>query len=153
MKKILFTAVIATTLFACKSETKPAFDLIKAKAEIEAANKNIIKDIISGDSVAAANDYSKDGKLMVGNTSSITGQNNIAAFWGGFSKTVTTFTLTTNEVWGDENYITEEGTYEITPKENKPHDKGKYIVLWKKEDGKWKLHRDISNSDLPAATN
>jgi ketosteroid isomerase-like protein len=31
-------------------------------------------------------------------------------------------------------------------------DKGKYIVVWKKEDGKWKLHRDLSNSDLPVAT-
>jgi ketosteroid isomerase-like protein len=30
--------------------------------------------------------------------------------------------------------------------------KGKYIVLWKKENGKWKLHRDISNSDLPAVS-
>jgi len=26
----------------------------------------------------------------------------------------------------------------------------KYIVLWKKEDGKWKLFRDIFNSNLPA---
>jgi len=29
---------------------------------------------------------------------------------------------------------------------------GKYLVLWKKENGKWKLHRDISNSDLPVVT-
>lgn len=143
--------MIAAGLFACKSETKPSFDLTKAKAEIEAANKNIIKDILSGDSVAAANDYSKDAKLMPGNAASITGQDKIAAFWGGFSKTVTSFTLTTVEVWGDENYLTEEGTYEITPKDNKPHDIGKYVVVWKKEDGKWKLHRDLSNSDLPVA--
>ena len=26
----------------------------------------------------------------------------------------------------------------------------KYIVLWKKEDGRWKLFRDIFNSNLPA---
>ena len=31
-------------------------------------------------------------------------------------------------------------------------DKGKYIVIWKKEDGKWKIHRDLSNTDLPAVT-
>ena len=31
MKKILFTALIASSLFACKSETKPAFDLANAK--------------------------------------------------------------------------------------------------------------------------
>jgi ketosteroid isomerase-like protein len=28
-------------------------------------------------------------------------------------------------------------------------DKGKYIVIWKQEDGQWKLHRDIFNSSMP----
>jgi len=29
-------------------------------------------------------------------------------------------------------------------------DKGKYIVIWKQEEGQWKLHRDIFNSSMPA---
>jgi len=30
-------------------------------------------------------------------------------------------------------------------------DKGKYVIVWKKQpDGRWKVVRDISNSDLPA---
>jgi ketosteroid isomerase-like protein len=29
-------------------------------------------------------------------------------------------------------------------------DEGKYIVIWKHEDGQWKLHRDILNSSRPA---
>lgn len=152
MKKLIFSAMIASSLFACKSETKPAFDLANAKKEIEAANANIIKDITSGDSLSAANDYSQNGKLMLNNMPSITEKDKIAAFWGGFSKISTNFTLTTLEVWGDENFITEEGAFEIKDKEGKQLDKGKYLVLWKKEDGKWKLHRDLSNSDLPVAT-
>jgi ketosteroid isomerase-like protein len=60
--------------------------------------------------------------------------------------------LNTIEVWGDENFITEEGLFEIKTKDDAQIDKGKYLVLWKKEDGKWKVHRDISNTDLPAAT-
>jgi ketosteroid isomerase-like protein len=28
-------------------------------------------------------------------------------------------------------------------------DKGKYMVIWKRQDGKWKLHRDIFNSSMP----
>ena len=152
MKKILFLAVIGTSLIACQPSSKSAFDLSNAKKEIEAANKNIIKDIISGDSTAAGNDYSKDGKLMGSNMPLISGQKNIASFWGAFSKMGADLTLNTTEVWGDENYITEEGVYEIKAKDGKQLDKGKYIVLWKKEDGKWKLHRDISNTDLPLAT-
>lgn len=30
-------------------------------------------------------------------------------------------------------------------------DRGKYIVIWKHEEGDWRMHRDIFNSDLPAA--
>jgi len=30
-------------------------------------------------------------------------------------------------------------------------DKGKYIVVWKKKKGAWKLHRDIFNSSMPQA--
>ena len=29
-------------------------------------------------------------------------------------------------------------------------DRGKYMVIWKREDGQWKLHRDIFNSSMPA---
>ena len=29
-------------------------------------------------------------------------------------------------------------------------DEGKYIVIWKQDQGRWKLHRDIFNSSMPA---
>ena len=45
--------------------------------------------------------------------------------------------------------VSEVGSYSMTDKSGKEIDKGKYIVLWKMEDGKWKLHRDIFNSDMP----
>lgn len=60
--------------------------------------------------------------------------------------------LTTVEVWGDENYVTEEGKYELFTKDGAPADKGKYMILWKRVDGKLMFHRDIYNSDLPLAT-
>jgi len=30
--------------------------------------------------------------------------------------------------------------------------KGKYIVVWKRVAGQWKLHRDIFNSNAPVAS-
>jgi ketosteroid isomerase-like protein len=30
-------------------------------------------------------------------------------------------------------------------------DRGKYIVIWKREQGQWKLHRDIWNTSMPPA--
>ena len=152
MKKLFFIASVAISLFACQSNTKPAFDLANAKKEIEAANVVLTTAISTGDSLGAAEAYTADGKLMGNNMPSITGKANLTSFWGGFINAVgADVILTTSEVWGNEESITEEGVFEIKSKQGAQLDKGKYIVLWKKEDGKWKLHRDISNSDLPLA--
>jgi ketosteroid isomerase-like protein len=36
--------------------------------------------------------------------------------------------------------------------DNKSLDKGKYVAVWKKENGTWKMYRDIWNSNMSAAT-
>lgn len=59
--------------------------------------------------------------------------------------------LTTSSVWGDADLVVEEGGYEMTDKSGTHIDHGKYIVLWKEENGQWKLYRDIWNSSMPMA--
>lgn len=49
--------------------------------------------------------------------------------------------------------LAEEGEFTFMDKNDKFLDKGKYIVLWKKEDGEWKLFRDCYNSDMPLVGN
>ena len=153
MKQSLLIALIAISLFACKSttETKPAFDLENAKKEIIAANQELTNALSKGDSVAVASAYSIDGALMSYNAPIVKGKENLIKSWGAFINATggATVELNTVEVWGDENYLTEQGTFVIKSKEGTQMDIGKYLVLWKKEEGKWKLHRDISNSDLP----
>ena len=60
------------------------------------------------------------------------------------------FKLEATEVWGDENMVEEVGVYTFNDANGTTLDKGKYICLWKMEDGKWKIYRDIFNSDMPA---
>ena len=153
MKNLLFATLIVSSLVACKNstETKPAFDLANAKKEIEAANKNLMDVIAKGDSVGTAAAYSPDGAVMFNNMPSVNGTENLIKVWSSFINAgIRNIELTTVEVWGDENFLTEEGTFIIKSNEGAELDKGKYLVLWKKVDGKWKLHRDISNSELPA---
>ncbi len=150
MKKLFFSAIVATSLFACQTPAKPVFDLANAKKEIEAANLAIVELVAKGDSVGLASAYTPDGSLMLNNIPSIKGKDKLINFWSGFTHSGATIKLTTVEVWGDENFIAEEGLLEINTKEGAQIDKGKFICLWKKEGGKWKLHRDMSNSDLPA---
>jgi ketosteroid isomerase-like protein len=90
-----------------------AISLNNAKKEIEAANKEMSDLLLKGDTVSVANLYSQDGKLMLNNMPSIEGKEKIASFWSGFTKMQADISFTTFEVWGDENYITEEGALEL----------------------------------------
>ena len=60
------------------------------------------------------------------------------------------FKTLADDVAGNKDQLVETGHYEIYDAENKMIDKGKYVVVWKQENGEWKLFRDIFNSDLPA---
>ncbi len=149
MKTILTSLIVSATLIACTSPV-PKFDLENAKKEVEAANRELSDFMAKGDSVGLASAYSADGALMLNNMPAVKGKENLIKLWGSFINVgMSGLEFTTLEVWGDENYITEEGLIVIKAKDGTQLDKGKYIVLWKKENGKWKLHRDISNSDLP----
>jgi ketosteroid isomerase-like protein len=153
MKKLLFSVLIAASLFACKSETKAPFDLANAKKEIEAANREVSEFMAKGDSAGLASCYGTEGILLLNNMPAVKGKENLTKIWGGFINAgIGAIELNTTEVWGDENFITEEGTFVLKAKDSTQLDKGKYLVLWKKENGKWRFHRDISNSDLPAVT-
>jgi ketosteroid isomerase-like protein len=52
------------------------------------------------------------------------------------------------EANGDSAY--EVGQYELTDQSGKVLDKGKYVVIWKLDGGRWKLHRDIWTTSEPA---
>jgi ketosteroid isomerase-like protein len=44
----------------------------------------------------------------------------------------------------------ETGKYDLTGADGTVLDSGKYVVVWKREGGHWKLHRDIWNTSMPA---
>ena len=156
MKKLILPFLFGTILLtSCesKSEKKSEFDLDSAKKEIAAANLAFETAVTKSDSVGLANLYTTDTKWMNPNAPAVEGR---AALVSKISQDLNAgiggAKLTTAEVWGDENYVTEEGNYKIFGKDGKELDHGKYLILWKRVDGKLMFHRDIFNSDLPPAS-
>lgn len=133
------------------TEIKPTFDIAGAKKAIDSANAAFGAFVSKSDSVGLASLYTSDAKLMVPNMPTASGRTSIQSAFGGIfaASGPIGITLTANEVSGTEELISEVGTYSMTDKAGKEIDKGKYIVLWKQEDSKWKLFRDCWNSDLP----
>jgi ketosteroid isomerase-like protein len=133
-----------------KEQTVPGFDLTTAKAEIEEANKNFMSLVVAGDSIGIAEMYTADAKLMFAGRPAEVGRANIqTTFSRILSSGVTKVNLETKEVFGTEDLLAEEGEVTVYVKDMAVAVE-KYIILWKKEDGKWKLFRDIANSNSPA---
>ena len=127
--------------------TKLKFDLTVAKKEIEAVYKNIIDLFAKHDSVGIANLYTKDAKLMFANVPAVVGRPAIQSVFAAMvNSPVTGVNFETIEVFGTEDLLAEEGKITIYIKD-KVIAEEKSIALWKKEDGKWKMFRDISNKN------
>ena len=156
MKAKLITNLIIHVLMllaiaGCSSPHKEtAFDLDNAKIEIDEANKNFVNLFNKGDSIGLANMFTFDGKSMEPNEPAFIGRSQIQTHYSIVMKAgANKLGLRTTGLWGDENMLAEEGEFTFMDKDEKLLDKGKYIVLWRKEDDKWKLFRDCYNSDLP----
>ncbi len=157
MKKLCFVLCSALVFASCgdtagtKEAAAPAFSLDSAKADIDANNAAFVAAMKKGDSVAVAASYTKDGCMMPANMPKFCGTQALTSLFNGmYQMGIRNLTLTVTEVIGNADLVSEEGTYEMFTNEGASMEKGKYIVTWKKEDGKWKKYRDIFNSDMPA---
>jgi ketosteroid isomerase-like protein len=54
------------------------------------------------------------------------------------------------EVEGHGDTAIEVSTFTLHAQGGEELDAGKFIVIWKRVGGEWKLHRDIYNSSVPA---
>lgn len=165
MKSFFSSLAVAAILFsACNTatETKPAeatapaapvFNLDSVKASIAASNQLYGQSFSSGDSTMFIDRYTSDAVLMAPNMPAMAGTIGIAGFYKAAltQMGVKGISLTTTDVYGEGDYATEEGSYELFAAGGKAVDKGKYLVVWKKTDSGWKMYRDCFNSDNPPA--
>ena len=115
MRKIFLSALSLILIFnlfvACNNadnDTQPAFDLAAARKQIDSANIDFMKLVSKGDSVALANYYTTDAKLMEPNQPAIVGRKNIQTAIAGLVNAGIQLDLTTLDVWGDESMLAEE---------------------------------------------
>lgn len=121
------------------------------RAAIEAANKQFAGALAKGDAAGIAALYTAGGQALPANSEPVSGRAAIQSFWKGvYDSGITQATLTTSDVESQGDLAAETGTYELRMKDGKVADRGKYVVVWKREDGRWKLHRDIWTTSQPA---
>lgn len=123
-----------------------------AKESIEAGLVTFEKAFNTGDAAAVAAHYTEDAALLPPDAARVDGREAIERFWkGAMDSGFKDLNLEAVEVEesGDLAYEVGRFTGTVPGKEGARADLvGKYIVVWKKDqDGTWRLHRDIWNSD------
>lgn len=121
------------------------------RGDIEAANQRFTSAFARGDTAGLAACYGAEGQVLPPNGEVVQGRAAIEGFWrmvldAGISEV----RLETAEVEGDGGSAYEVGRYTLTAGGGQVADRGKYVVIWRREGGEWKLHRDIWNSSVPA---
>jgi uncharacterized protein (TIGR02246 family) len=119
--------------------------------DIAAANEKFMAAFNSGDAASVAALYTGNGQLLPPNMDFMRGRQAIQTFWqGAMDMGIKSATMEIVEVERQGDTAIEVSTYTLQGEGGQVLDKGKYIVIWKREEGQWRLHRDIFNSSQPA---
>jgi len=132
------------------NKNEAAFDLSKMEKYIKEETNKFTQAHITGDTAFLNNVFARDARAYPPNSEMVTGRTAIAAVnleWVNYG--IKEFTEESTHFYGNEEYLIDEGNYYYRFGEDDITDKGKYINIWKKENGQWKIYSNIWNSSLP----
>ena len=133
------------------SDKNEAFDMVEMRKIVDEENALFAKAFVSGDSTTMINHYTADGKLFPPNSTVVTGRAAISKLIKQYlTYGIKEFNDETTSLYGDADNIIEEGNLFMGDGKGHTIDKGKYICIWKKVGGQWKVYSDMWNTSLPA---
>ena len=144
--KRLFMSFVLLVCIAC---TPNEYQQKIIFLEIVEAEKVFMDAFKQFDVIKLANLYAKDGQIFPANNEVVEGSHNIASFWQGLMRLgIASVKLKTVEVEGTGEIVHEVGRYTIHTQDGEIIDFGKYLVIWKKEEGRWALYRHMWTTSM-----
>jgi uncharacterized protein (TIGR02246 family) len=139
--------IIRAAVLGFVSMTSAAFGL--DKATIDKLNESFMAAFQKGDTAAIGQMYAEDAYLLPSGGEMVRGRAAIQTFWTKAAEGIGDFKLTTVDVKPLGNDAAREiGTFTLKTKGQPPQEvAGKYVVVWQKVGGDWKLATDIWNTD------
>jgi uncharacterized protein (TIGR02246 family) len=151
MRSVLVAAALTVLL---SSLAMPVAAQSQDERDIRSLVQQWVKLVAAKDADAVAELYTPDGAIMPPNAPLAAGQKAIAATWRSMMQAPgfqLTFVPTRIEVSKGGDMAMDRGTYRLVTQATTGavEDRGKYVVVWRKVGGRWKVAADIFNSDLP----
>lgn len=157
MKQFLLPAAIAfltsCNMSTTKESTESKFDISAVKKHIDEANKTYGERFNSNDTAFYNDRYCRDAVIMPEQMPAKAGRDSIRHFnYNDGNNKGFKIEVTATNIYGSPDAVIEEGFYTFPGDDGVIYDKGKFIAIWKQEDGKWKLFREIWNGDRAPAS-
>jgi len=153
MKKITVLTVIFTSLFFVNLSAQK--DMSNLKPEIKKINNKMISAMMNNNNDEIMNFYAEDAISLPSYQPMMKGmkalkENMKKSQQSGMK--MKEFTIDTKEIFGTDNLVYEIGTYKMSmemPNMKEPFkDEGKYLTVWQKIGGNWKIKVETWNTDL-----
>lgn len=146
----ILPAVCALAFTACQNSSSSTADMAKVRPEIQQVEIAWAEALNTRNIDALMALYADDAVSMVNNGPILTGKDAIRKFqeaeWKS-SPSAGTYTFETLDLYGDGETITEVGTSTLKDAAGNAISTGKYMAVFKKQDGKYLCVREIYNDD------
>lgn len=152
--------MLATLLAtACRSQEPPSpatsqqanttsVDLPAMRRVIEAQNDRFTRAHVAADIAVIDAMFTRDAKSFPPGAEAAVGLAAIHELTAEYLKAgVSEFREETTDFYGSQDFLIDAGTYVMTYGADKVTERGKYLNVWKQEDGAWKIHANIWNTN------
>jgi ketosteroid isomerase-like protein len=147
MKTPTFVTLAMMLCWFSSLGTSDAAQQDAAPAAIQAQSQAFTAALARGNAGEAARYFTADSRLSVpGIDGVLSGRAAIEKFWGtALSGGLKSLTLAATEIDGRGDLRVETGTYTALGANGTELSRGQYLLVWKREDGAWKIHRDFGH--------
>ncbi|TXE11208.1 YybH family protein [Algoriphagus aquimarinus] len=151
LKKIQFLTFLIVSIFITSCNEKIGnkalesnqTDISTLEKEIELRLREYERHLLNGDSIALGNMYTEDAEIIP----SRVGREDIISAFGNLIRDSISGSFNTTKIWGNDQLIVEDGTGTWNYPNGEVYSSGRYLLIWKKDDGEWKILRDTWFAD------
>jgi len=141
--RFIIMLVVSIFISSCGQKTKEKelnieTGLSTLEKEIELRLREYENHLQNGDSIALGNMYMEDAEIIP----STVGRENIIKAFGSMIRDSIIGSFKTTKLWGNNQLLVEDGTGTWSHANGTVVNRGRYLLVWKKDDGKWKILRD-----------
>lgn len=128
------------------------FDTVAIKKIIQEKNNQFTKAHISGDHAVIDSMFTEDARSFPPNADAVIGRKAIETLTAEYIKYgINEFTEQTTALYGNKDYLVDEGSYFLSYGKDSTVEKGKYLNVWKNINGQWKIYSNMWNTNTPPA--